>query len=192
MRLTLGRLGSEAPVGQDRPIGTASFPRTGSQRRARFAWDSEVSVARMTTNRTEGDWQRKLAGEQKARQRTDQVLAEAQAIVASLQAALARSEQAARVAWDTVEDREAAIAGLRAEPQRVAAERNALQGAQVAATVKPKPKRVPATSGAGQPEPDPVRWWPEYLKARSWHRDRKIQSCPARANRAATAIMLDR
>jgi hypothetical protein len=43
--------------------------------------------------------------------------------------------------------------------QRVAAERDALQAAQA------KPKRVRAVTKADVPEPEPVRWWLEYLEA---------------------------
>lgn len=51
-------------------------------------------------------------------QRAEQVLATAQMQVGTLQAALSRSEQAARAARETVEEREAVMAGLRAGLQR--------------------------------------------------------------------------
>ena len=126
MRLALGRLGTKASVGQGRPASTAASPQAGSQRRARFARDSEVPVERVTTSRAVGDGHKELAGE-----------------------------------------REAAMAGLRAELQRVAAERDALQQAQVAAAAQAKPRRVSAPPRAEQPEkePEPVRWWLDYLKA---------------------------
>ena len=165
MRLALGRLGTKASVGQGRPASMATSPQAGSQRRARFARNGDVPVERVTTSRAVGDGHRELAGEREARQRTEQALAEAQATIASVQAALARSEQAARAARDTVEEREAAMAGLQAELQRVAAERDALQAAQVAMAAQAKPKRVPAAPKADVPEPEPVRWWLEYLKA---------------------------
>ncbi len=161
MRLALGRLGTKASV-----AGTATSSHAGSQRRARFARDGEVPVERVTTSRVIGDRHRELAGEREARQRTEQALAEAQAIIANVQVALVRSEQAARAARDTVEEREAAMAGLRAELQRVVAEREALQEAQVAVAAQPKPRRVSAPPRAKQPErePEPVRWWLDYLK----------------------------
>ena len=167
MRLALGRLGTKASVGQGRPASTATSPLAGSQRRARFVRNGEVPVERVTTSRATGDGHRELAGEREARQRTEQALAEAQATIASVQAALARSEQAARAARDAVEERKAAMAGLRAELQRVAAERDALQQAQVAAAAQAKPRRVSAPPRAEQPEkePEPVRWWLDYLKA---------------------------
>ena len=165
MRLALGKLGPKAPAGRGGPGGAATSAPTGSQRRARFARDGEVPVERVPTSRAAGEAGRELAGEREARQRAEQALAEAQATVASLRAALARSEQATRAARDTVEEREAAMSGLRIELQRAAAERDALQAAQVAMAAQAKPKRVPAAPKADVPEPEPVRWWLEYLKA---------------------------
>ena len=167
MRLALGRLGTKASVGQGRPASAATPPLAGSQRRARFARNGEVPVERVTTSRAAGDGHKELAGEREARQRAEQALAEAQATIASVQAVLARSEQAARAARDAVEEREAAMAGLRTELQRVVAERDALQQAQVAVTAQAKPRRVSAPPRAEQPEkePEPVRWWLDYLKA---------------------------
>ncbi len=166
MRLALGRLGTKASVGQGRPAGTATSSQAGSQRRARFARNGEVPVERVTTSRVVGDGHRELAGEREARQRIEQALAEAQATIASVQVALARSEQAARAARDTVKQREVAMAGLRAELQRVVAERDALQEAQVAVAAQAKPRRVSAAPRDEQPEgePEPVRWWLDYLK----------------------------
>ncbi len=165
MRLALGRLGREAPAGRGGPGATATSAPTGAQRRARFARNGEVAVERVAPSRAAGDGQRELAGEREARQRTEQALTEAQDSIASLRAALARSEQAARTARDTVEEREAAMSGLRAELQRAAAERDALQAAQVAVAAQSKLRRVPAAPKAGAPEPEPSRWWMEFLKA---------------------------
>ena len=165
MRLALGRLGTKAAVGQGGPAGAAMSAQTGSQRRARFARNGEVPVERVPASRVAGDGQRELAGEREARQRSEQALADAQAAIASLQAALVRSEQATRAARDTVEEREAAMSGLRAELQRIAAERDALQAAQVAMPMLAKPRRVPAAPKADAPAPEPARWWLEYLKA---------------------------
>ena len=165
MRRALGRLGTKAAVGQGRPGSAAKFAQTGSQRRARFARNGEVLVERLPTSRIAGDGQRELAGEQNARQRAEQALAEALATIDRLQAALTQSEQATRTARDTIEEREAAMAGLRAELQRIAAERDALQAAQVAMAAPAKPKRVAAAPTAPKLEPEPVRWWLEYLEA---------------------------
>ena len=57
------------------------------------------------------------------------------------------------------------MAGLRAELQRIAAERDALQAAQVAMAAPAKPKRAAAAPTAPKLEPEPVRWWLEYLEA---------------------------
>jgi hypothetical protein len=167
MRLALGRLGTKAAVNQGGLAGVAMSPQTGSQRRAKFARNGEVPVEHVLPSRIGGEGQRELAGEREARQRAEQALTGAQAAIASLQAALARSEQATRAARDTVEEREAAMSGLRTELQRIGAERDALQAAQVAMAMQAKPMRVPAASKADTPapEPEPVRWWLEYLKA---------------------------
>ncbi len=159
MRLALGKLGTVGTVGQGGPAGAAMSAQTGSQRRARFARTGEVPVERVPTSRTAGDAGRELAVEKEARQRAEQALAEAQANVASLQAALARSEQANRAARDTVEEREAAMAGLRAELAR-AAQREAVltEAAQAEAERRraaAKLKREPAPAR----KPEPVRWW---------------------------------
>jgi len=165
MRLALGRLGTKAAVGQGGPAGAAVSVQTGSQRRARFARNGEVPVERVPASRIAGDGQRELAGEREARQRAEQAQVDAQAAIATLQAALARSEQATRAARDTVEEREAAMSGLRADLRRITAERDALQAAQVARPMQAKPRRVPAAPKSDAPAPEPVRWWLEYLKA---------------------------
>lgn len=164
MRLALGKLGTKAVVGRGGPANLATSAQTGSQRRARFARTGEVPVERVAPSRSVGDGHRELAGEREARQRAEQALADAQASIANLQAALIRSEQATGAARDSVEEREAAMAGLRAELQRVAAERDALQAAQVAMAAEAKPKRAAAAPKVEEPEPEPVRWWLEYLK----------------------------
>ena len=165
MRLALGRLGTKAAVSQGGLAGAAMPPQTGSQRRAKFARNGEVPVERVLPSRIGGDGQRELAGEREARQRAEQALTDAHAAIANLQAVLARSEQATRAARDAVEEREAAMSGLRTELQRIAAERDALQATQVAMATQARPMRVPAASKADAPEPEPVRWWLEYLKA---------------------------
>ncbi len=69
------------------------------------------------------------------RQRAEQALTAAQMQVGTLQASLSRSEQATRVAREAVEEREAAIAGLRAELQLVQVELKAAADAKAAARV---------------------------------------------------------
>ena len=164
MRRALGRLGTKAAVGQGGPSGAAKSAQTGSQRRARFVRNGEVPVERLPTSRIAGDGQRELAGERTARQRAEQALAEGLVTIDRLQAALTRSEQATRTARDTIEEREAAMAVLRAELQRVAAERDVLRAAQVARAAPAKPKRIAAAPKASELEPEPVRWWLEYMK----------------------------
>jgi predicted TIM-barrel fold metal-dependent hydrolase len=68
--------------------------------------------------RSPADLQRELTEERAGRQRAEQALATGQAMVSTLQAALSRSEQAARAARETVEEREAAMVGLHAELQQ--------------------------------------------------------------------------
>ena len=163
MRLALGKLGTVATVGRGGPAGTAAPTRTGAQRRTRFAQNGEVPVERVPPPaRLAGEVGRELVEERAARQRAEQALAEAQASVASLQTALARSEQAARMARDTVEEREAAMDGLRAELARGAKREAALTEA---AQAEAERKRVEAklTRVAAPPrEPEPVRWWLNY------------------------------
>ena len=163
MRLALGKLGTKEAVGRGGPAGTAALTQTGAQRRTRFARNGEVPVERVPPPaRLAGEVGRELIEERAARQRAEQALAEAQANVASLQAALARSEQVARTARDTVEEREAAMAGLRAELARTAQREAALtEAAQAEAERKraeAKLTRVPAPPR----EPEPVRWWLDY------------------------------
>ena len=163
MRLALGKLGTVATVAQGGPTGTAVPARTGAQRRTRFAKNGEVPVERVPPPaRLAGEAGRELIEERAARQRAEQALAETQASVANLQAALARSEQAARTARDTVEEREAAMASLRAELAHAAKREAALtEAAQAEAERKrteAKLTRVPAPPR----EPEPVRWWLNY------------------------------
>ncbi len=158
MRLALGKLGTKEASGSGGLGGKAVFAQTGSQRRDRFARNSEVLVEHVpTSGRTGSDAQRELAAERAARQGAEQALDDAKISVARLQAALARSEQATRAARDIVEEREAAMVGLRAELQRVAAERDVMRAQRAEAAKQPKPKRVQVAPKLQ--EPQPVRWW---------------------------------
>ena len=166
MRLALCKLGTKEAVARGGPAGIAAPVRTKTQRRTHFARNGEVPVERVPLSaRLAGETGRELAEERAARKRAEQALAEAQASVASMQAALARSEQAARTARDTVEEREAAMDGLRAELAR-AAQRDAalIMAAQAEAErkrAKAKLMRVPAPPK----EMEPLRWWLDYKKA---------------------------
>jgi len=160
MRLALGKLGSKEAVGRAGQAGVAALSQTGAQRRTRFVRNDEVPVERVPPPaRLAGEAGRELAEERAARQRAEQALTEAQANLASLQAALARSEQANRAARDTVEEREAAMAGLRAELARAAQREAALtEAAQAEAERRraaAKLKREPAPAR----KREPVRWW---------------------------------
>lgn len=158
MRLALGKLGTKEVSGPGGPGGKAVFAQTGSQRRDRFARNSEVLVEHLpASGRTGSDAQRELAAERAARQGAEQALDDAKVSVARLQAALARSEQATRAARDIVEEREAAMVGLRAELQRVAAERDVMRAQRAEAAKQAKPKRVQVAPKLQ--EPQPVRWW---------------------------------
>ena len=123
MRLALEKLGTRStPPVRSRPGAAAGTAHTAPQRRNRFVREGEVPVERMPVSvRSPIDLQRELTEERGARQRAEQALADAQARVGSLQAALSRAEQSARLAREAIEEREAAMAGLRAELQRAAA-----------------------------------------------------------------------
>ncbi|MGI4944570.1 MAG: hypothetical protein ACRYHQ_29105 [Janthinobacterium lividum] len=79
--------------------------------------------------------------------------------------ARSRTEQALQAAPAAVEEHEAAMAGLRAELARAAQREAALieaarveaEEAQAEASLEPAP--------ALSREPEPVRWWLDYLKA---------------------------
>ena len=174
MRLALGKLGTKEALGSGGPGGKVMFAQTGSQRRNRFARNGEVPVEHMSASgRTGSDAQRELAIERAARQSAEQALDDTKASIANLQAALAKSEQATRVARDIVEEREAAMVGLRAELQRAAAERDALRAQKAELAKQAKPKRVQV---APKPqEAQPVRWWLASTKA--------IQPSPAKHQR---------
>lgn len=172
MRLALERLGTRSNPVQGGPGSRANIAavttrttRAAPQLQKRFVRDGDVPVERVPSPvRLSGEVGRDLAEERAARQRTDQALAEALATISRLQAALSRAEEAARVSREAVEEREAAMAGLRAELGRVAQREAALAEAAQAEAERQrsaaKLKRVPAPAR----EPEPVRWWLDYLK----------------------------
>ena len=127
--------------------------------------DGDVPVERVPSPvRLPAEVGRELTEERAARQRAEQALSEAQATIGRLQVALSRAEGAARASREAVEEREAAMAGLRAELARAAQREAALTGAAQANAEKQrapvKLERAPAQAR----EPEPVRWWLEYLK----------------------------
>ena len=95
--------------------------------------------------------------------------------VGTLQAALSRSEQAVRAAREVVEEREAAMAGLRAELQRAKVELKPAVDARAAARIgvgrrRPTTAQAKASQGqgaAGATDPQPVRWWLPLMQSRS-------------------------
>jgi len=174
MRLALEKLGTRStpPVrnrpGSTKPGGAAGSAHTAPQRRHKFAREGEVPVEHMPPPvRSPGDLQRELTEERASRQRAEQALAEAQAGISTRQAALSQSERTARAAREVVEEREAAMAGLRAELQRTAVELETALANKPAVPLKAKGKRgttaqarakqVQAASGVADPQP--VKWW---------------------------------
>ena len=170
MRLALEKLGTRStPPVRSRSGGSAgSAAHAAAPRRHKFAREGEVPVERLPPPvRSPGDLQRELAEERAARQRAEQALNDAQASNAALQAAHSRSEQEARAAREAVEEREAAMAGLRAELQRLALKLEAATDAKPATHAETRHKQdgsAPARSKQVQapPEtmnPQPVKWW---------------------------------
>lgn len=169
MRRALENLGtrSTAPV-RSRPGAAAGAVHAGPKRRHQFARDGQVPVERVPPPvRSPGDLQRELTEERATRQRAEQALAEAQATINMLRTSLPRSEKAERAARETVEEREAAMVGLRAELQRVKAELKAVADEKAAAggraraswgmTAKAKGQQAPRASAVTDPQP--ARWW---------------------------------
>ena len=169
MRLALEKLGTgSTPPVRSRSGGSAGGAHGAAPRRHKFAREGEVPVERLPSPvRSPGDLQRELVEERAARQRAEQAVNDAKVSIATLQAALSRSEQEARAAREAVEEREAAMAGLRAELQRLALKLEAAMDAKPATRVgskhkrggsaPAKPKWVQAASEA--PTPQPVKWW---------------------------------
>ena len=173
MRLALEKLGTRStpPVrnraSNARPGGAAGSVRTAPQRRHKFAREGEVPVEHMPPPvRNPGDLQRELTEERASRQRAEQALAEAQTGISSLQAALSQSERTARAAREAVEEREAAMTGLRAKLQRIVVELEVALASRPAApkakarrgtTAQAEARRVQAASGVTDPQP--VKWW---------------------------------
>jgi hypothetical protein len=171
MRLALERLGTRSSPGHRATGGGASDAAAGARAtprpRPRFVRDGDVPVVRVpAAARLPGEAGRELAEERAAaRLRAEEALADAQGTISRLQVARSRAEQTLQAAQAAVEEREAAMAGLRAELARAArreavlveAARVKAEKAQAAARLRPAP--------APSREPEPVRWWLDYLKA---------------------------
>ncbi len=174
MRLALEKLGTKStpPVrSRSSSANTGSVASTAHatpRRRHKFTREGEVPVERMPPPvRSPGDLQRELTEERASRQRAEQALANVQATIGTLQASLSQSEQAARTAREAVEEREAAMAGLRAKLQHAAVELEAALANRPAVPPKTKArrsttaqayaKRVKAASGVTDPQP--IKWW---------------------------------
>ena len=193
MRLALERLGSEAGSRRDSPGRSSVAPQAASSRRGAAAHPPS-SARRITAGvltlpaspaRQDDALGRDLAEEQAARQRAEQALLDAQAIIGQLQAALAECEQARDAALASGRDKDATITTLQAELQQqavqteAAAAATAEQGTQdetssivsgaapsgsmdaPAGTGKPKRRPRAATHNKG---PQPVKWWLAHAK----------------------------
>jgi hypothetical protein len=165
MRLALERLGTRSSPVHRAPDGRANNPavgaRTTPRSRPRFVRDGDVPVVHVpAAPRLLGEAGRELAEERATRQRAEEALAEAQGTISRLQVARSRTEQTLQAAQAAVEEREAAMAGLRAELARAAQREAAMvEAARVEAEARLSPAPAPSR------EPEPVRWWLDYLKA---------------------------
>ena len=100
-----------------------------------------------------------------ARQRAEEALADAQGTTSRLQVARSRTEQALQAAQATIEEREAAMAGLRAELVGGAQREAVLIEAARVEAEKAQAEAGLSPAAAPPGEPEPVRWWLDYLKA---------------------------
>ena len=174
MRLALEKLGTRStPPVRSRPGSATGAGHSTQRTRHKFVREGEVPVERMSSPvRSPADLQRELTEERAARQRAEQALATAQATVSTQQVVLSRSEQAERASREAVEEREAAMAGLRAELRRAAAELEAVladkpptraeRGGRRASTARGKRKQVQDTPGVAGPQP--AKWWLPLLQ----------------------------
>ncbi len=179
MRQALAKLGTRStPPVRSKPGSAAGAGAGHSAPRARhkFAREGDVPVERMPAPvRSPAELQRELTEERAGRQRAEQALATAQMQVGTLQATLSRSEQATRAARETVEEREAAMVGLRAELQRAQIELKAAADVRAAARVGVGRRRSTAAQAkagqgqgaAGATDPQLVRWWLPLTQPRS-------------------------
>ena len=170
MRLALERLGTRSsPVhrGTDSKTNNPAVgARTTPRSRPRFVRDGDVPVVHVPpAPRLPGEAGRELAEERAARQRAEEALVDAQGTISRLQVARSRTEQALQTAQAAVEEREAAMAGLRAELASAAQREAALIEAARVEAEKAQAEARLSPAPAPSREPEPVKWWLDYLKA---------------------------
>ena len=175
MRRALAQLGngaSPAParantrVRQGGTMSTTAPSHAVPRPRPRFIRDGDVPVVRVAPQaRPSGEAGRELAEVRAAREQAEQALADAQGTIGRLQDARTRLEQAVHAAQAAVAERDAAITDLRIELARMAGERDtALADAARAEAARRQAEDELAQDAAVEPEP--VRWWLDYLPAR--------------------------
>ncbi len=169
MRLALERLGTRSSPAHratdSRANTTTAGARATPRPRPRFARDGDVPVVHVpSAPRLPGEVGRELAEKRAARQHAEEALADAQGTISRLQVARSRTEQALQVAQAVVEEREAAMAGLRAELARAAQREAALIEAARMEAEKAQAEARLSPAPAPSKEPEPVRWWLGYLK----------------------------
>ena len=162
VRQALERLGTRSSPGQggadSRASGAPAVSRSAERPRKRFVRDGDVPVVRVPSPvRAQGEAGHGLAGERAARLRAEEALADAQAAIGRLQVARSRAEQALQAALAAVEERDAAVASLRADLVRAALREAELARAARADAEQEqaRAKLAPATART----PEPVRWW---------------------------------
>ncbi|MGI4940780.1 MAG: hypothetical protein ACRYHQ_09490 [Janthinobacterium lividum] len=170
MRLALERLGARSSPVPHAINGRASTAAAGARAtprsRPRFVRDGDVPVVRVpSAPRLPGENGRELAEERAARQRVEEALADAQGTISRLQVARSRTEQALQTAQAAIEEREAAMAGLRDELAHAAQREAALIEAARVEAEKAQAEAKLSPAPALSREPEPVRWWLDYLKA---------------------------
>ena len=172
MRRALAQLGNGASPAPGRVNtrvrhGSTTAPAHAAPRpRPRFIRDGDVPVVRVSSQaRSSGDAGRELAEARAAREQVEQALADAQGTIGRLQDARTRLEQAVHAAQAAVAERDAVITDLRVELARVAGEWDtALADAAQAEAARQQAEAELAQGAANEPEP--VRWWLDYLPAR--------------------------
>ena len=176
MRRALAQLGngaSPAPgranirVRHGNAINTAAPSHAAPRPRPRFAKDGDVPVVRVPSQaRSSSEAGRELAEARAAREQAEQALADAQGTIGRLQDARTRLEQAAHAAQAGVAERDAAITDLRIELARVAGERDAALADTARAEAARQQAEAELAQDAAAHEPEPVRWWLDYLPSR--------------------------
>ena len=173
MRRALAQLGdgtSPAPgranTRAGRTTSTTASSHAAPRPRMRFARDGDVPVVRVASHgRPPGEAGRELAEARAAREQAEQALADAQGTIGRLQDARTRLEQAAHAAQAAVAERDTAITDLRIELARVAGQRDTALADAAWAEAARRQAEAELVQNAAE-EPEPVRWWLDYLPAR--------------------------